>query len=94
MTGVASYYAESLSGRPTASGEPYRPGAFTCAHRRLSFGTRIRVTVLDTGRSAVCRVNDRGPFVRGRIVDVSGAMAEELGLTRRGIARVEIEVVD
>src|SRR5690349_24775528 len=69
--GVASYYSSALEGQRTASGETYRGEDLTCAHRTLPFGTKLRVTELTSGRSVVCRVNDRGPFVNGRIVDVS-----------------------
>ncbi|HWV58556.1 MAG TPA: septal ring lytic transglycosylase RlpA family protein [Longimicrobiales bacterium] len=89
--GSASYYANSLAGRKTASGEPYRPEAMTAAHRTLPLGTRVRVTNLSNGRSVVVRVNDRGPFVSGRIIDLSRAAAEELGFIRKGHTRVRIE---
>jgi len=88
--GLASYYSEGLR---TASGEKLVPGELTAAHPTLPFGTRLRVTRVDTGRSVVVRVNDRGPFVNGRIVDVSHSAAEQLGLTGRGVAKVKIEVV-
>lgn len=88
--GLASYYTE---GSRTADGEKLIPGALTAAHPTLPFGTRLRVTRVDTGRSVVVRVNDRGPFVKGRIVDVSHSAAEQLGLTRQGVAKVKIDVV-
>jgi rare lipoprotein A len=91
--GFASYYAASFEGRPTASGERYQPGAMTAAHRTLAFGTRVRVTRLDDGRSVEVRINDRGPFVSGRIVDLSEAAARELGLLREGTARVRVDVI-
>lgn len=84
--GVISWYHDSLAGRRTASGERYDPRARTCAHRKHPFGTRLRVTIVDTGASVECRVNDRGPFVSGRVLDVSRALAEELDLIERGIA--------
>ena len=86
--GVASYYRQAR----TASGE--RPNArdLTAAHRSLPFGTRVRVTNLSTGQSVTVRINDRGPFVRGRIVDVSYSAAEKLGLLGRGVAKVKLEV--
>ena len=86
--GVASYYRQTR----TASGE--RPNArdLTAAHRSLPFGTRVRVTNLSTGQSVTVRINDRGPFVRGRIVDVSYSAAEKLGLLGRGVAKVKLEV--
>ena len=88
--GLASYYTE---GSRTADGEKLIPGELTAAHPTLPFGTRLRVTRIDTGRSVVVRVNDRGPFVKGRIVDVSHSAAEQLGLTRQGVAKVKIDVV-
>lgn len=89
--GLASYYAARFHGRKTASGERYDERALTCAHRTAPFGTRLRVEDLASGRSVVVRVNDRGPFVRGRIVDLSWAAARELGLLERGVARVRVE---
>jgi len=89
--GLASYYS---GGARTADGEKLIPGELTAAHPTLPFGTRLRVTRVDTGRSVVVRVNDRGPFVKGRIVDVSHSAAEQLGLTRQGVAKVKIDVVE
>jgi rare lipoprotein A len=91
--GVASYYHDSLQGNPTASGEPYDRNALTAAHRSLPFGTEILVRNLENGRTVRVRVNDRGPFVSGRIVDLSRRAAEELGFVRNGVADVAIEVV-
>ena len=88
--GVASYYGESLRGRPTASGERFDPGDFTAAHRTLAFGTCLRVENAENGRSVRVRVNDRGPFVRGRIVDLSRAAASALDFVERGVARVRL----
>ncbi|HVJ16574.1 MAG TPA: septal ring lytic transglycosylase RlpA family protein [Polyangiaceae bacterium] len=93
--GEASYYADSLAGRSTASGEPYEPARFTAAHRKLPFGTMLRVKRTDDGRSVYVRVNDRGPYGgRGRIVDLSKSAAEELGMLRQGVVKVTIEVVE
>ena len=89
--GVASYYGREFAGRRTASGERYDPHRLTAAHRSLPFGTRLRVTNLDNGRSVVVRVNDRGPQRRDRIVDVSSRAAERLGFASAGLARVRIE---
>jgi len=89
--GLASAYADALSGHPTASGAPYDPSAFTCAHRTVPFGARLRVTELERGRSVEVTVTDRGPFVRGRIVDLSRAAAAALGLLERGVAPVRVE---
>jgi rare lipoprotein A len=91
--GLASFYADRLQGRPTASGQPYDRAALTCAHRTAPFGARLRVTDLETGRSVVVTVNDRGPHVAGRVVDLSRAAAERLGLIGRGVARVRVERV-
>ena len=90
--GVASYYGREHQGRRTASGEVFDMGKMTAAHRTLPFGTLVRVTNLDNGRQAVVRINDRGPFERGRIIDVSRAAAHELGFLGRGIAHVRVEV--
>ena len=91
--GMASYYADSLHGNKTASGEPYDKNALTAAHRTLEFGTPVRVTYLKTGRSVEVRINDRGPHVEKRIIDLSGAAAEQIGLKEDGIGEVSIEAV-
>ncbi|TMJ01609.1 MAG: septal ring lytic transglycosylase RlpA family protein [Alphaproteobacteria bacterium] len=87
--GVASFYKYESK---TANGEQFNPGALTAAHRTLPFGTRLRVTNLATGQSVTVRVNDRGPFIPGRVVDVSHSAAEALGMIDRGIAKVKLEV--
>lgn len=92
--GEASYYSDSLSGNPTASGEPYQPRTFSAAHRSLPFGTVVRVVREDTQQVVFVRINDRGPFVRGRVLDLSRAAAEAIGLIGRGVARVTGEVVE
>lgn len=92
--GTASYYASKFEGRPTASGERYRAGELTAAHRSLPFGSLVRVTNPANGKSVTVRVNDRGPFTAGRVIDVSRAAAEELGLIARGHAPVELEVIE
>ena len=89
--GRASYYGNELAGNRTASGERFDPKDFTAAHRTLPFGTRVRVTLARTGKSVVVRVNDRGPFHAERVIDVSRAAADEIGLTRRGTAEVTLE---
>ena len=91
LRGQASFY-----GHPgvTANGEVFRPDDMTAAHRTLPFGARVRVTDVRTRRSIVVRINDRGPFIAGRIIDVSRGAAEVLGMTSRGVAAVEIEVVN
>jgi rare lipoprotein A len=88
--GLASYYGNSLRGNRTASGERFDPDSFTAAHRSLAFGTCVRVENPANGRSVRVRVNDRGPFVRGRIVDVSEAAARALDFVRQGVARVRL----
>ncbi|TVQ89777.1 MAG: septal ring lytic transglycosylase RlpA family protein [Chromatiaceae bacterium] len=93
QTGVASYYHDSLHGRRTASGQVYNKNRITAAHRHLPMGTEVRVTDKRTGRSVDVRINDRGPFVRGRVIDLSRAAASELGIIRRGITSVKVEVL-
>lgn len=88
--GIASWYNDTQ----TASGEAFNPRGATCAHRTpLPFGTWLRVTDIETGRSTKCRVNDRGPFKPNRIVDVTQAGADELGIRVRGLARVRVDIV-
>ena len=87
---LASFYSH---GRRTASGEKFDPHDLTAAHRTLPFGTRVRVTNVATGRSVTVRVNDRGPYVRGRAIDVSSSAAQMLGITRQGVAKVKLDVV-
>ena len=89
--GVASFYSYDPH---TASGEKFNAQELTAAHRTLPFGTRLRVTDVATGRSVTVRVNDRGPFVRGRVVDVSRGAAQTLGITGKGVAKVKIDVVE
>ncbi|WP_448679366.1 septal ring lytic transglycosylase RlpA family protein [Pseudomonas nicosulfuronedens] len=89
--GTASYYGKAHHGKRTASGERFNQNALTAAHRTLPFGTRVKVTNLDNGRSVVVRINDRGPFGRGRIIDVSKAAAEQLNMLRSGTAPVRLE---
>ena len=93
-TGFASYYADSLDGNLTASEEPYDKEKLTAAHPSLEFGTRVKVTNLDNGKSVVVRINDRGPHTGDRIIDVSGAAADKLGLKDSGTARVELEILE
>lgn len=88
--GDASYYGHDFYGRRTASGEVFRPGTLTAAHRTLPFGTCVRVTVLQTGRSVQVRINDRGPYVAGRILDVSETAAQALGMVGQGVVRVRL----
>ena len=92
--GMASYYADRLQGRRTACGERYDRAAFTAAHRQLPFGTRVRVVRLDNGQSVDVRINDRGPFVKGRVIDLSYAAARELGMLQAGVVEVRIMRAD
>ena len=91
--GEASYYGAELAGNRTASGERFDPSALTCAHRSLPLGTMLRVTNLANGRSVTVRVNDRGPFVHSRVLDVSLAAARDIGMVRTGKAMVRLEIV-
>ncbi len=93
-SGVASYYGSRFHGRPTASGEAFDMHAHTAAHRTLPFGSMVRVTNPANGRSVVVRVNDRGPHIKSREIDVSHAAAEELGLVQRGHGEVELELLE
>jgi rare lipoprotein A len=92
--GMASYYGAEFGGSRTASGERFDPGAMTAAHRSLSFGSRVVVTNLANGQEVVVRVNDRGPWGKGRIIDISHAAAREIGMHRSGTARVKLELLD
>jgi rare lipoprotein A len=91
--GLASYYAAKFHGRRTASGEKFNSKMLTAAHLTLPFGTQLKVTNLQNMKSVIVRVNDRGPHVRGRIVDLSRAAAQAIGLTQTGTARVVLEVL-
>ena len=93
-TGVASYYAPKFEGRKTASGERYDADEMTAAHPTLPFGTRVRVTNLENEKSVEVRINDRGPFRKGRVIDLSHKAAEKLGIVRRGLARVAVAVIE
>ncbi|WP_445620685.1 septal ring lytic transglycosylase RlpA family protein [Kushneria sp. Sum13] len=92
-SGKASYYSDRHQGARTASGERYDKSALTAAHRSLSFGTRVRVTNLNNQRQTVVRINDRGPFSRGRVIDLSRAAAEQIGMIRSGVVPVKVEVL-
>ncbi|PQM28812.1 septal ring lytic transglycosylase RlpA family lipoprotein [Sphingopyxis lindanitolerans] len=92
--GMASYYGSELAGNRTASGERFDPSQFTAAHRSLPFGSKVRVTNTSNGDSVIVRINDRGPFSRGRVIDVSQAAAREIGLQRSGIARVKLALLN
>ena len=92
--GVASFYAEAFHGRTTANGETFDMNAMTCAHRTLPFGTMLQVTNLDNDRDVTVRVNDRGPYISGRIIDLSKGAARSLDMIESGTAHVLIEVIE
>ncbi|WP_439880767.1 septal ring lytic transglycosylase RlpA family protein [Pontibacter sp. MBLB2868] len=91
--GKASYYSPKLQGRKMANGQPYRRGKLTAAHKKLPFGTKIKVTNLQTNKSVKVRVTDRGPFVRGRVVDLSEAAAKRIGSKQAGVVPVKVKVL-
>jgi rare lipoprotein A len=93
QSGRVSWYGPGFHGRRTANGETFDTHQLTMAHRSLAFGSRVRVTNLDNGRTIVLRVNDRGPYVRGRIADLSHAAASRLGFVDDGLARARIELL-
>ena len=92
--GMASWYGPSFHGKPSASGEPYDMWALTAAHRTLPFGTLVQVTKVETGKRVTVRINDRGPFVKGRIIDLSYAAARELTIIGDGTAKVTLTILD
>lgn len=92
-TGVASYYGTDFHGKNTSSGEPYNMYAMTAAHRTLPFGTKVRVKNLKNSRTVIVTINDRGPFVKGRIIDLSFGAARAIGMIGPGTTRVRIEVI-
>ena len=91
--GEASWYGNNFAGKPTASGEIYDPTSLTAAHRTLRFGTRVRVREVSSGNSVIVRINNRGPFVSGRIIDLSSSAADRIGYKRRGVTRVCIKIL-
>lgn len=91
--GVASYYGRRFAGRPTASGERFDPAMLTAAHRTLPFGSRVRVTNPRNGQTVVVRINDRGPFTKGRTIDLSRRAAEHIGIIQAGHGTVELELL-
>jgi rare lipoprotein A len=92
--GNASWYGKPFHGRLTASGERYDMHAPTAAHKSLAFGTRVRVTNLDNGKHTVVRINDRGPFVKGRIIDLSYGAAKQIKMLQAGVVRVKLEILN
>ncbi|MCB2087800.1 MAG: septal ring lytic transglycosylase RlpA family protein [Sphingomonadaceae bacterium] len=93
-SGIASYYGKRFAGRKTANGERFDPGQMTAAHKTLPFGSKVRVTHEATGKSVIVRINDRGPYVRGRMIDLSRAAAEQIGIVRAGHGRVTLELIE
>lgn len=93
QTGIASYYHDSLHGNRTASGQVYDKTRMSAAHKTLPLGSKVRVTDVRTGKVITVDVNDRGPFIKGRIIDLSRRAARELGIIQRGITKVKMEVV-
>ncbi|MEK0084012.1 septal ring lytic transglycosylase RlpA family protein [Benzoatithermus flavus] len=91
QVGVASWYGPGFHGRRTASGEPFDQDDLTAAHRDLPLGSEVTVTNLENGRSIVVQINDRGPYVKGRVIDLSKAAARRLGIIEEGVAKVRIE---
>jgi len=87
---IATYYGQEFAGHRTASGEKFNPSAMTAAHRTMPFGTRVRVTNSRNGRSIVVRINDRGPFVKGRAIDLSSGAALAIGMGSTGSVRMEV----
>lgn len=93
QTGQASFYADKFQNRQTASGAIYKHDLSTAAHKKLPFGSRVKVTNLDTGKDVVVTINDRGPFVKGRIIDLSKSAFTSIGSTSAGLLDVRIEVI-
>lgn len=94
QTGKASFYADKFEGRPTASGEKYKHNKLTAAHKSLPFGTKVKVTNLANSQTVEVVINDRGPYVEGRIIDLSKSAAEQLGFVNQGLADVQVDVID
>ncbi len=92
--GIASYYGKRWHGRLTANGERLNINALTAAHKSLPFNTFVKVTDLETGKSVIVRINDRGPYIKGRIIDLTDYAAKKLGILEKGIAKVRVEVCD
>jgi rare lipoprotein A len=94
LEGIASYYADDFHGKMTSNGETYDMHSLTAAHKVFPFGTKVRVTNLDNGKAVIVRINDRGPFKEGRIIDLSLGAAQEIDLIQKGTARVRLEVLE
>ncbi len=94
VTGIASFYGDGFHGKKTASGEVYDQNRLTAAHRTLPFGTRVRVTNLTNNQDVIVVINDRGPFAKGRIIDLSYAAAKKIGMIQAGTAKVKLEIIE
>ncbi len=94
LTGLASWYSEKFHGKRTASGERYDKDAFTAAHKSLPFGTVVRVTNTANAKTVDVKINDRGPFVKGRVIDLSQKAFEQIGNIKEGVAPIKIEIID
>lgn len=94
VEGIAAYYSDVFQGKKTASGELYDKNALTAAHKTLPFGTRVKVTHQDNGKSVTVVINDRGPYTKGRILDLSRAAAEQIDMVKQGLAPVRMEILD
>lgn len=92
-TGHASFYADKYENRKTANGELYKHNLKTAAHKKLPFGSKVRVTNVSNGKSVVVKINDRGPFVKGRVIDLSKSAFSSIGKTSSGVIKVKIEVI-
>ena len=90
-TGYASFYSDSFDGKPTSNGEIFRQNKLTAAHKKITFGTNVKVTNLSNNKSVIVRINDRGPFVSGRIIDLSKTAAKQIDMIDAGVAKVPIE---
>lgn len=93
LAGKASYYGDKFVGRSTASGEKYSHGKMTAAHRSYKFGTKVKVTNLKNGKSVIVRINDRGPFSKGRVIDLSKGAAQKINMIKSGVVPVSIQIV-
>ena len=94
LTGKASWYSQKFHGKRTASGERYNKGAYTAAHKSLPFGTIVRVTNTANAKKVDVKINDRGPFVKGRVIDLSQEAFEQIGSVKKGVVPIKIEIID
>src|SRR5699024_7352448 len=92
--GIASYYADKFTGRLTANGETFNPNEFTAAHKELPFNTKVKVTNLENNKAIIVRINDRGPFIKGRIIDLAPIVAKKLDFHHAGLTKVKVETLD